>query len=353
MVQNNITAIVIALGALLLIALGIIAYLFLRTRRLELECELLLRGSEGTNFVEIVNDNIDQVHGLMEEVNALSERYAAVLRRVAGAVQHVGVVRFDAFRDLGGLLSFAVALLDDRGNGLILSSIYGRSESRTYAKPVIERSSPYELSPEEREAIRLAMQSKEMGALPVESRDRDHEERMANLRLFHDREYLQRPPEREAARLEAEERASGGKSTDRLERTDRPERGRPPERRPARRPEAAPEAERTSTAPKPARRRATRGVNHLKAPEWATAPPGDRERADGTRSLDEEVQALLEPEGEPSPTADRDRRGERAARTAPARRQQLRPESPGRAPAEARPRGLDTPVDRLRDRKKD
>ncbi len=349
MVQNNITAIVIALSALLLAALGVIAYLFLRTRRLELECELLLRGSEGTNFVEIVNDNIDQVHGLMEEVNALSERYAAVLRRVAGAVQHVGVVRFDAFRDLGGLLSFAVALLDDRGNGLVLSSIYGRSESRTYAKPVIERSSPYELSPEEREAIRLAMQSKEMGALPVESRDRDHEERMANLRLFHDREYLQRPPERDAARLEAEERASGGRSPDRLERTDRPERGRPPERRPARRPEAAPKAERTSTAPKPPRRREPRGVNHVKAPEWATAPPGDPDRADGTRSLDEEVQALLEPEGEPSPTAERDRRAERAARTAPARR----PESHGRAPAEARPRGLDTPVDRLRDRKKD
>src|SRR5450759_2049780 len=203
MIKNNITAIVLVLGGLLVVALAIIAYLFWRTRRIELECELLLRGSDGSNFVEIVNDNIDQVQGLLQEMEALSERYAAVLRRVAGAVQHVGVVRFDAFRDLGGLLSFAVALLDDRGNGLCFSSIYGRSESRTYAKPVIERSSSYELSPEEREAIRLAMQSKEMGALPVEAKDREHEERMANLRLFHDREYLARSPE---ARADAEAR---------------------------------------------------------------------------------------------------------------------------------------------------
>ena len=139
MVKNNITAIVIVLGALMIVALAVIIYLFMRTRRVELECELLLRGSDGTNFVEIVNDNIAQVHGLLDEVDALSERYAAVLRRVAGAVQHVGVVRFDAFRDLGGLLSFAIAMLDDRGNGLVFSSIYGSSESRTYAKPVIER----------------------------------------------------------------------------------------------------------------------------------------------------------------------------------------------------------------------
>ena len=348
MVQNNITAIVIALGALLLVALGVIAYLFLRTRRIELECELLLRGSEGTNFVEIVNDNIDQVHGLMEEVNALSERYAAVLRRVAGAVQHVGVVRFDAFRDLGGLLSFAVALIDDRGNGLVFSSIYGRSESRTYAKPVIERSSPYELSPEEREAIRLAMQSKEMGALPVESRDRDHEERMANLRLFHDREYLQRPPERDAARLEAEERASGGRSPDRSERE------RLPEQRPVRRPQAAPKTERKPPAPKPSRRRGPGRENHVEAPERAGAAPGDRGRKDGTRSLDEEVQALLEQEEAPSPPGGRGRRSERAERPAPARQQKHpRPVSPRKTPAEPRPRGLDTPVDRLRDREND
>src|SRR5665811_958483 len=109
MVQHNITAIVIALGALLLLVLAVVAYLFMRTRRIELECELLLRGTEGTNFVEIVNDNIDQVQGLLQEMEALSERYAAVLRRVAGAAPAGGVATPDALGGPGGLPTSAVA----------------------------------------------------------------------------------------------------------------------------------------------------------------------------------------------------------------------------------------------------
>jgi len=347
MVQQNITAIVIVLGALLLVALGFIAYMFLRTRRIELECELLLRGSEGTNFVEIVNDNIDQVHGLLEEVNALSERYASVLRRIAGAVQHVGVVRFDAFRDLGGLLSFAVALLDDRGNGLVFSSIYGRSESRTYAKPIIERSSSYELSPEEREAIRLAMQSKDMGALPVEAKDRDHEERMANLRLFHDREYIQRPPDREA-RLEPEERG-------RLEGIDRERAERVPPRRAA--DQSLPQRQRENRpAAEPPRRRKVGRVNHIRTvekPAPAASKPVVQEKPDG-RSLEDEVQALLEPEDD---MPQRDKPAERAPRVDRGRPDRATdktpPRTPQRRPTEPRPRGLDTPVERLRNREQD
>ncbi|MHB8894623.1 MAG: DUF4446 family protein [Candidatus Geothermincolia bacterium] len=346
-VQNNITAIVIVLGALVLVALGITAYLFMRTRRIELECELLLRGSEGNNFVEIVNDNIDQVHGLLEEVDALSERYAAVLRRIAGAVQHIGVVRFDAFRDLGGLLSFAVALLDDRGNGLVFSSIYGRSESRTYTKPIIERSSSYELSPEEREAIRLALQSKDLGALPMEAKDRDHEERMANLRLFHDREYVQRSPEREA-RIEPDERAK-------LERIERERAERRPPRRTPEEPASRSQRGKGPAEEQPRRRKAGR-VNHIRTSE-KPAPTGSTteqpERSDG-RSLDEEVQALLEPEDSATPRDERAERVQKMDRPRPERTpDRTPPRTPQRRPTEPKPRGLDTPVERLRNREPD
>lgn len=76
---------------------------------------------------------------------------------VAHAVQRVGIVRFDAFEDLGGQLSFAAALLDADGDGIVLSSINGRTETRIYAKPVERGSSRYNLSGEEEEAIRLAL----------------------------------------------------------------------------------------------------------------------------------------------------------------------------------------------------
>jgi hypothetical protein len=72
------------------------------------------------------------------------------------ALRHVAVVRYDAFGDMGGRLSFSAALLDDQGDGLVLSSINGRSETRTYAKALVGGQSEHTLSPEEQEAITSA-----------------------------------------------------------------------------------------------------------------------------------------------------------------------------------------------------
>jgi hypothetical protein len=66
------------------------------------------------------------------------------------------VVRYDAFGDMGGHLSWSMALLDDGGNGVVLTSIHGRSEARTYAKNIAAWSCEQQLSPEEEEAIKFA-----------------------------------------------------------------------------------------------------------------------------------------------------------------------------------------------------
>jgi hypothetical protein len=72
------------------------------------------------------------------------------------ALRHVAVVRYDAFADMGGRLSFSAAVYDDDGNGLVLSSINGRSETRTYAKSLVALRSEHSLSPEEKQAIEAA-----------------------------------------------------------------------------------------------------------------------------------------------------------------------------------------------------
>jgi Protein of unknown function (DUF4446) len=69
------------------------------------------------------------------------------------AMRHVAVVRYDAFADMGGRLSFSAALFDAQGDGLVLSSINGRSETRTYAKALRAYESEHTLSPEEHQAI--------------------------------------------------------------------------------------------------------------------------------------------------------------------------------------------------------
>ena len=93
---------------------------------------------------------------LPEDVVGLRQEVAALQAATQGALRHLAVVRYDAFGDVGGHLSWSVALLDDAGNGVVLSSIHGRSEARTYAKTVTAWSSDAQLSPEESEAVSLA-----------------------------------------------------------------------------------------------------------------------------------------------------------------------------------------------------
>ena len=72
------------------------------------------------------------------------------------ALQRFGLVRYDAFEEMGGQLSFSAAFLDERGDGLLITSINGRTETRTYAKRVTGGWSDKHLTPEERQAIETA-----------------------------------------------------------------------------------------------------------------------------------------------------------------------------------------------------
>jgi hypothetical protein len=89
------------------------------------------------------------VEGLRREVQALRVE-------VADALRHLAVVRYDAFGDMGGHLSWSMALLDDSGNGVVLTSIHGRSEARTYAKNISAWTCDQAMSPEEEEAVSFA-----------------------------------------------------------------------------------------------------------------------------------------------------------------------------------------------------
>jgi hypothetical protein len=89
------------------------------------------------------------LEGLRGEVQALRVEATEALR-------HLAVVRYDAFGDMGGHLSWSMALLDDGGNGVVLTSIHGRSEARTYAKNIATWSCDQAMSPEEEEAVKFA-----------------------------------------------------------------------------------------------------------------------------------------------------------------------------------------------------
>ena len=116
-----------------------------------------LDGEGKDTVIDAVRRSVDDTTALRAEVAAAREEIAAARRDLTDSLRHVAVVRYDAFGDMGGRLSFTAALLDDAGDGLVLTSIHGRSEARTYAKGVKSGNSEQSLSPEEQQAIELAL----------------------------------------------------------------------------------------------------------------------------------------------------------------------------------------------------
>ena len=100
---------------------------------------------------------IEDLFDLLDEQSKQKDYLTDVL---AGAIQRVAVVRYDAFEDMGGKLSYSATMLDENGDGVIFTSIYGRNENRTYAKAVRAGASSHVLSDEESESLRRALGTK-------------------------------------------------------------------------------------------------------------------------------------------------------------------------------------------------
>lgn len=110
-------------------------------------------GAEPTTYEEC----LAMLRRLTQTTADVQEKCVAMEAAQRLAVQNMGLVRFNAFDDIGGEQSFALALLDGQENGLVLSSLFGRSESRVYAKPVNGTRSEHVLTTEEQEAIQRAL----------------------------------------------------------------------------------------------------------------------------------------------------------------------------------------------------
>ncbi|MFL6287686.1 MAG: DUF4446 family protein [Actinomycetes bacterium] len=151
--------IAIGAAAVALIALLLACVLSVKLRRMRQHYLVLQDGADGESFVEAVARKTAAVDQLRIDVSTLDSDVKNLRVDLSDAIRHVAVVRYDAFNDMGGRMSFSAALLDDVGDGVVISSINGRSETRTYAKGVKAGASDAELSPEEIQAIGFAQAS--------------------------------------------------------------------------------------------------------------------------------------------------------------------------------------------------
>ena len=114
----------------------------------------------GNNLDEMLKRYIKEVNSIKIDNDEIKAYYTKLDNDISNCIQKVGIVRYNAFRDVGGDLSFAMALLDRKDNGVVLNGIYGSESSNIYAKPIKNGISTYQLSDEEKYAIDLARQSK-------------------------------------------------------------------------------------------------------------------------------------------------------------------------------------------------
>jgi hypothetical protein len=147
---------------LTIFALGAgVALFFVRRRmsRLERQYRQFVTGTSGGNLEQVLNAHLARVQEATTRVDELRGTTEFLNIRLRTAIQHTGLVRFNPFGDMGGDLSFALALADAEGNGLVLCSLHGRGEARFFAKPLQQWTSPYALSDEENQAVRRARES--------------------------------------------------------------------------------------------------------------------------------------------------------------------------------------------------
>lgn len=144
------------LGGLSLLLLIYCFNLSARLNNLTRRYKEFMAGSDSVSLEGMLVTLHADLRNVSAEIQA-NRHYMSLLQEVfASTVRGVGVVRFNAFQNTGGNLSFAVALLDGKQDGIVLSSIYGREESRFYAKPIAAGTSSYQLSREELTAIEKA-----------------------------------------------------------------------------------------------------------------------------------------------------------------------------------------------------
>jgi hypothetical protein len=156
---QGVAALVGAGGALVaLVACGTLA---LTVRRLRAGQQAVLGERGDADLVDHAVELQAAFGALRDWVEAvattLDGRLAEAEVRLSGAVTHRALVRYDAYNEMSGRQSLSIALLDDTRSGIVLSSIHHRDQARIYAKQVRDGKSELELSPEEQDALRLAL----------------------------------------------------------------------------------------------------------------------------------------------------------------------------------------------------
>jgi hypothetical protein len=155
--ERTLSLLVVALVVAVVVLGAWVAWLQRSEAVLRRRLRRVLPEGESGGIDEILDRQLTRVESLSERVDALNKLHHDLEHLSQRTIQKVAVIRYNPFADTGGDQSFAIALLDSLGNGVVVSSLHSRTDTRVFAKPVQSGRSKFQLSDEEQDAIKKAL----------------------------------------------------------------------------------------------------------------------------------------------------------------------------------------------------
>ncbi len=152
--MNNLEIFSFAISGILAVWVGILTFLYIKAVR---HYQKLTAGVTKENLMKVLEEHFTRIEGLEESASIIKKDIEGIKEEDSTHIQRVGLLRFNPFDDTGGNQSFALSLLDDHGDGVVISSLHSRETTRIYGKPVRNfTEGAFEFSAEEKQAVEAA-----------------------------------------------------------------------------------------------------------------------------------------------------------------------------------------------------
>lgn len=153
--------VIIALAVLVLILLVVVIILIAQVRRMNTRYTRFMKGKNGAELEKVVYERFAELDIMQKIETQHATEIKNLKRQFRSSYSKVGIIKYDAFKEMGGTLSFALALLTDRNSGFIINCMHSREGCYTYIKEIINGESYIALSEEEKEALKNAINMKD------------------------------------------------------------------------------------------------------------------------------------------------------------------------------------------------
>ena len=150
---------IIALAAIVVVMIVLWIVNIIQIKKLKKNYKIFMKGKDAKSLAEVLIRRLDQVDSLILSNKQNEKDIQNIFANMKFTFQKVGLVKYDAFQEMGGKLSFSVALLNEKNDGFVLNAVHSREGCYTYIKEIVDGNSIIVLAEEEQEALKMAMES--------------------------------------------------------------------------------------------------------------------------------------------------------------------------------------------------